>query len=650
MEAPVAAQSENLGVHFCRQFAVRLRGGHLGWARPFGGIFKCQYLVATVVSGGGRTDSELRRQCGADRTVLGRGLAFRCVARRFVRERGLGHYFLAPPKTTVARKTVRGQLADCDQSGGRLRVFVVGDLMTATTATQQKTLFVGTARICQQIAYVLDIQDYAFAEKLTKQNFDQYRDYQIYVCEFKRRSRGLVAREVRRAVASNIQYLGDICKKIDEEYFANRERHASDLPNVKFNSIHKTFKSRLKHFIKQHLRVVWYVAQRIKGTIEYRRIISGKYYTQHNQQKQIPKRHLGYLRCLKPSGLLLYVLSAPINEKIQCTRLESNLLLNEYGSIKGCCSAVVPFGNLTRDGELDEIYHSTYARIVKLSSLNRSYCLCDLNRWCKGYCTKEKSSQEKALATNNFPHLLVLSFDLSCNLCCKSCRVEQYVMNDLAHQQTTMFATKLLRSGYLDQAQKLVLAGMGEVFYSPNYRQLLTTDLKRQQIEIKSNGTLFNKDNWQLLEGKYTTIDVNISVDAATAETYQKLRGADFNQLMKNLKMLADLHRRKQIRKFGLNFVVQRDNFREMPAFVHLGKSLGVDFVQFQRLNNFGTFTRREFLDHCLIIDNHYLDYELWCVLQDPIFNDPIVDLKGLKRYIEAAERHYRQREEQAQK
>ncbi len=64
--------------------------------------------------------------------------------------------------------------------------------MTTTTATQQKTLFVGNERICKQVAYVLDVQDYAFAEKLTKQNLNQYRDCQIYVCDFKRKSRKFV--------------------------------------------------------------------------------------------------------------------------------------------------------------------------------------------------------------------------------------------------------------------------------------------------------------------------------------------------------------------------------------------------------------------------------------------------------------------------
>ncbi len=502
-------------------------------------------------------------------------------------------------------------------------------------------LFVGQERICKQIAYVLDIPDYALAEKLTAQNLEQYRDSQIYVCAFKRKSRKLVTRKLLRAMVSNIQFLDDICRSIDEAYDANRKRHENDWQGVKVNQIQPnqaTLMSRIARGMKHPLRASWHVVLRVKEMVK------------RHQKKRVRKGSLKYLQQLKPSELMLYVLRAKPNKQIQCTNLENNLYVSSNYKVEGCCAMMVPFGNLLLDGELDEIYHSTYARIVKLSSLNRSYCLCNLNQWCKGYCTKGNPLPTAQWQTPVFPQSITLNFDRSCNLCCKSCRSEPYVMDHLEKQRVDVAVAKLLRSDYLNQTKTLIVAGMGEVFYSPYYRQLWITDLQRQQITIKSNGLLFNESNWRLLAGKYKTIDVGISVDAATAETYQKLRGADFNDLMKNLTMLSDLHRQNQIRKFGLNFVIQRDNFREMPAFVRLGQSLGVNRIRFQRLINFGNFTAQEFLERCLLVKHKYLDYELWCVLQDPIFQDPIVDLKLLQRYIDASERRYRRRYEKEQK
>ncbi len=473
---------------------------------------------------------------------------------------------------------------------------------------RQKILFVGPKRICPQIAYVLDIPNYAMAEKLTAQNFDQYHDYQIYVCAFKRKSRGLVKREISRT-ATNIQYLDDICRNIDKGY--DTKHHQGD------------------------------------G-------LSGVKVTLRNCQKQLRKGNVKLLKQslqqMKPSELLLYVLRAKPNKHIQCTDLETKTSVTVSGDLIGCCAVLVPFGNLLRDGELDEIYHSAYARIVKLSSLNRSYCLCNLFRRCRGYCQHEKPLPTAQWQTPSIPGNLSLGFEQSCNLCCKTCRTKPYAIDDAARQQLDMIVKKLFRSGWLEQVNMLNMADQGEVFYSPYYRQLLLTDLQRKKISLKSNGTLFNEENWRLLDGKYSTVDVRISVDAATAETYQKLRGGDFNQLMHNLTMLGDLCRQKQIRKFGLNFVIQRDNFHEMPAFVRLGQALGVTHINFQRLNDWGTLPKQEFLKQCLIIDNKYLDYDLWCVLQDPLFKDPMVDLKGLQRYIDASERRYRRRYEREQR
>lgn len=505
-------------------------------------------------------------------------------------------------------------------------------------------LFVGAKRLCQQIAYVLNVQDYAMVEKLTAQNFDQYREHQIYVCEFKRQSRKLVARAVART-ATNLQYFDDICRTIDEAYYAKRERHKKHAQQENDSAIQPMRRS-LWHFIKRGGKHPLLAARYLLLWLKLRVKTSISKPAHPRRKPDKLPNNLVYLYRLKPSDLLRYVLRAPINDKIQCCYLETKVRITANYEVKGCCSAIVPFGHLLHDGELDEIYHSAYARIVKLSSLNRSYCLCNFNGTCKGYCPEGEPSSTEAWQTPKLPEYLFLSFDHSCNLCCKACRTAPYLMDVAARRRATLTVAKLLRSGWLEQVDTVCMAGAGEIFYSPYYRQLLTTDLQRQQIEILSNGTLFNDSNWQLVAGKYKTIDVQISVDAATAETYRKLRGADFDNLMKNLNMLSDLHRQKKIRKFGLNFVVQRDNFREMPAFVKLGQSLGVDHIQFQRMNYFGgsVFAAEKLRNYCLIIDDKYLEYDLWCVLQDPIFKDRIVNLKGLQRYIDASERRYRKR------
>jgi len=526
-----------------------------------------------------------------------------------------------------------------------------------TTQEPQRILLVGTERNCRSIGYVLDFKDYELIEKLTTENYAQYQDYQIYVCELKRKSKKLLDRKLLKTV-NDIQYLDDICRKIDEEWLNAKTKSVNNLSlnadktcAVKQQAIkeeNKNTKSEkpliknIKRCVKYPLRIARCVISRLKKAIK-KMIKSLKYFIKNKYKKDIKN----YLNNLSASGLLLYVLRAPINSQIKCTIIENNVRVYRDGKIRACCSTMVPFGSLLMEGNANEIYNSIYARIVKLSSLNQTYCLCALNRWCHGYCeTKFVQSTKDSWNTPKIPQALGLSYDATCNLVCKSCRKEFYVMDSNTQQRAILITEKLLNSGWCEQTKHLQIAGNGEVFYSPCYRKLIITDLSRENITILSNGILFNESNWQLIANKYKKIDVEISVDAATAETYRKLRGADFNILTKNLTMLGELRRRKKINFFQINFVVQRENFVEMPDFIELGRTLSVDKIQFQRLNSRAHINDKEFNKLCLIINNEYLDYELWKVLQNPIFNDPIVDLKGLQRYIDASEKKYRKRYE----
>ncbi len=51
----------------------------------------------------------------------------------------------------------------------------------------QKILLVGDARVCPQVAYVMDWQNYEMVERIT--DVSKYADYKIVICDFKRRWR-----------------------------------------------------------------------------------------------------------------------------------------------------------------------------------------------------------------------------------------------------------------------------------------------------------------------------------------------------------------------------------------------------------------------------------------------------------------------------
>ena len=319
----------------------------------------------------------------------------------------------------------------------------------------------------------------------------------------------------------------------------------------------------------------------------------------------------------------------PVN--IACNRLETSCYIYPDGGVKGCCLIATPWGNV-KQGGLKAVYNSAQARIMRLSSINKSFCYCNRN------CTdaNQRAIDEYA---NGKPTFIELAIERACNLACPQCRSEHIYESDFEAKQDLI---KLInQDNWLNECLCLEITGSGEVFYSKVNLWLLENYLQRDQIQILSNGTLFNQTRWEEIKAKYKYIDVLISVDAATAVTYQKIRGGDFKQLRQNLAMLGELRGKNKIRSLGLNFVVQKDNYLEMTDFVHLAKKLHVDKINFQHLNDWGTFTKREYRRRNLLLKNGCLDRNFYFYLQAPIFKDPIVDLTAFQPYLTASAKRY---------
>jgi hypothetical protein len=80
-----------------------------------------------------------------------------------------------------------------------------------------------------------------------------------------------------------------------------------------------------------------------------------------------------------------------------------------------------------------------------------------------------------------------------------------------------------------------------------------------------------------------------------------------------------------------IGFVVQAGNFREMADFVQLGKRFNADGVYFSSIRKWGrAMTEETFFTFDVRRPAHPLHAELRRVLQERIFEDPIVELGDL--------------------
>lgn len=183
------------------------------------------------------------------------------------------------------------------------------------------------------------------------------------------------------------------------------------------------------------------------------------------------------------------------------------------------------------------------------------------------------------------PSITVETFNV-CNLKCKMCPYE------LMTRKKEKMAMELFTE-IVDQA---VQAGINELQLS-NFNEPLLDDLlfervryakdNNMRVRFVSNGTLLTEDKIaQILD---TGVDsITFSFDGATRETYEKIRvGADFDAVTRNILSLIEERNRRGLEKprISMNFVVQEDNFHEVPQFRNMWKD-AADHVSFVPANS----------------------------------------------------------------
>jgi len=135
--------------------------------------------------------------------------------------------------------------------------------------------------------------------------------------------------------------------------------------------------------------------------------------------------------------------------------------------------------------------------------------------------------------------------------------------------------------------RRAVLHGIGE--------PLLNRELFAMIEYLKGRGVAvtFNSDAISLTDAKIERLlqaapdEFRVSMDAATPETYLRIRGvAQFGRVVDNVSRLVGRQRERglSIPKVSLWFTAIRANIHELPDFIRLAHKLGVSEVYVQRL------------------------------------------------------------------
>jgi pyruvate-formate lyase-activating enzyme len=136
-----------------------------------------------------------------------------------------------------------------------------------------------------------------------------------------------------------------------------------------------------------------------------------------------------------------------------------------------------------------------------------------------------------------------------------------------------------------DNSVSLVNCSIGEPFMMKNFDGLLDAfGDSGKVLEMTTNGQILTDRNIQKLLGRH--IDLYISLDAGTPETYAKLRNNRFDTILHNLRRLIQAKGGPgQPPRVHLVFMPMRVNVHELEPFVKICADLRVDRLVLRPLN-----------------------------------------------------------------
>lgn len=324
----------------------------------------------------------------------------------------------------------------------------------------------------------------------------------------------------------------------------------------------------------------------------------------------------------------------------------NNLELLDTGAI-ACCGAFFErdfFARHADSGEAAAMWNNDWYQALRASMLDGTY------RHCTDRCPEyvkirnRESTMTRETAGHRIKHCIesgqgtlpmgprwiALSNDRSCNLCCRSCRADK--INDAreVHDRRYDQAVALLEK-YGKDLECLAFSSTGEPFFSRYYLRLMREYLCREKlpkanIHIGTNGTLLDEKMWQSMKCKDMVHLICVSIDAATKETYEKVRGPNWDRLMDNLAFIKSLHEAKVVPYFQIRMVVQALNWREMEQFAYLASTFMAHPV-YQLVYPWGTLTSADMI--------YYKDH--------PDYEEFIAHLRAFDAKYPWVEAYYRQ-------
>ena len=284
--------------------------------------------------------------------------------------------------------------------------------------------------------------------------------------------------------------------------------------------------------------------------------------------------------------------------KTFCPRPFDTVLIDKNGSCYVCeCTSWLPqsIGNLNLQS-LDDILMSSLRAGLQKSISDGSYRYCN-NKQCS-YLLDARPVRWPRTPTISQIKNIRLAIDDSCNLSCPSCRTGKiFVKSGKLLEQRIRLVKRIVEYVATQKHDiNLHVGSDGDPFVSLVYRYFIkhVKFFPHVRLSIQTNGLLIKK-MYQRHEDMFKKLNVlNVSIDGASKNTYEHLRrGGSYDKIIENLEFVASIKSKYNF-KFIIHFVVQAENYEEMPAIIELAEKYSADNVWLNKINNWNTYDNFE--------------------------------------------------------
>ncbi len=182
------------------------------------------------------------------------------------------------------------------------------------------------------------------------------------------------------------------------------------------------------------------------------------------------------------------------------------------------------------------------------------------------------------------PVCLYLETTNRCNLLCTTCPRTYEELEPPADLSWDLF-TRIVDQ--VPDLARAVLHGVGEPMLVKNLPAMVS-HLKQRGVYVlfNTNGTALNERNGRALIDAGLD-ELRVSLDAATRKSFKRVRGRDyFNRIIRNVRAFRDLQEREGHGRprVSLWLTGLKETIAELPAFVEVAHTIGVNEVYLQRL------------------------------------------------------------------